>query len=95
MVQLMWKNQYGDKLPSEVPVHTLTKFEVERLQAQSLSSFKAAHLNDKMDILEKKVVELKIENTYLRESLSNMSSKMDDQASTTNDILLQQQQMML
>ena len=33
LVQLMWRNQYGDKLPSKVPVHTLTKFEVERLQA--------------------------------------------------------------
>ena len=59
MVQLTWRNQYGDKLPSEVPVHTLTKFEVERLQAQSLSSSKAAHLNDKVDRLEKEVAELK------------------------------------
>ena len=90
MVKLMWKNQYGDKLPSEVHVHSLSKFEVERLQAQSLSSFKAAHLNDKVDRLEKEVAELKTENTYLRETLNSMSSKMDDQASTTNDILLQQ-----
>ena len=89
MVKPMRKNQYGDKLPSEVPVHSLTKFEVERLQAQSLSSFKAAHLNDKVDRLEKEVAELKSENITLRETLGMMSTKMDDQASTTNDIRLQ------
>ena len=48
-----------------------------------------------MDRLEKEVAELKTENINLRETLSNMSTKMDDQASTTNDILLQQQQMMV
>ena len=31
MGKLMWKNQYGDKLPSEFPVQNRTKFEFERL----------------------------------------------------------------
>ena len=47
MLQLMFSNQYGERLPSDIPISQLSKSDFERLKAQSLSPFKAAHLHDK------------------------------------------------
>ena len=80
--------QYGEKLPSDIPIHELTKSEFERLKVQSLSPFKAAHMNEKVDNLEKEVKDLKSENINLKESLQSMSKRMDDQANIISEMLL-------
>lgn len=94
MINVLWQNQYGDKVVGEVPVHAMNKYEVERLKKQSLSSLKAAHLLSKVDSLEKEVSSLKSENTELKQSMEILNTKLDTQAATTNDVLLNQQQML-
>ena len=94
MIKVMWQNQYGDKLLNDVPVHQLSKYEVEILMEQSLSSLRVAHIFQKVDILEKEVSALKYENFALKESPNSMSVKMDEHANTTGEVLLVQQQML-
>lgn len=67
---------------------------MERLQEQSLSSFKAAHLMTKVDSLDKEVTSLKVYNTELKESVELLNTKLDTRTATTTDVLFNQQHML-
>ncbi|KAK1394471.1 hypothetical protein POM88_013527 [Heracleum sosnowskyi] len=94
MLNVMWKNQYGDKLVDEVPLSDISKYDFARVKDQSLNSFKSQHLFSKVDGLEREVASLKDENRMLSTSLSQLNDKLDDQGTNTTNILLVQQQMM-
>lgn len=91
MMKVMWKNQFGDKVLNEVHAHNLSKYEDQKLQEQSLSPFKTAHLSQKVDNLEKEASHLKIKKVELKESLASIDTKMDEQANTIGEVLLVQQ----
>ncbi|KAK1355880.1 hypothetical protein POM88_049136 [Heracleum sosnowskyi] len=94
MLNVMWKNQYGDKLVDEVPLSDISKYDFARVKDQSLNSFKSQQLFSKVDGLEREVASLKDENRMLSTSLSHLNAKLDDQSTNTTNILLVQQQMM-
>ncbi|KAK1379297.1 hypothetical protein POM88_026041 [Heracleum sosnowskyi] len=94
MINVMWKNQYGDKLVDEVPLSDISKYDFARVKDQSLNSFRSQQLFSKVDGLEKEVASLKDENRMLSTSLSQLNDKLDDQGNNTSNILLVQQQMM-
>ncbi|KAK1399488.1 hypothetical protein POM88_009351 [Heracleum sosnowskyi] len=94
MLNVMWKNQYGDKLVDEVPLSDISKYDFARVKDQSLNSFKSHQLFSKVDGLEKEVASLKDENRMLSTSLSQLNDKLDAQGNNTTNILLVQQQMM-
>ncbi|KAK1379255.1 hypothetical protein POM88_025999 [Heracleum sosnowskyi] len=94
MLNVIWKNQYGDKLVDEVPLSNISKFDFAKLKEQSLNSFKSQQLFSKVDGLEREVASLKDENKELANSLKQLNDKLDDQGNNTSNILLVQQQML-
>ncbi|KAK1365721.1 hypothetical protein POM88_041282 [Heracleum sosnowskyi] len=94
MLNVIWKNQYGDKLVDEVPLSNISKFDFAKLKEQSFNSFKSQQLFSKVDGLEREVASLKDENKDLANSLKQLNDKLDDQGNNTSNILLVQQQML-
>ena len=88
---VMYANQYGDMAATEVPIHSLSKFEAQKLKEQALSGFKSAQLVQKVDSLQEEVTSLKSTNAELEATVQALNSKIDVQATSTADILLNQQ----